>query len=608
MCRRKIVWFVVLSGLVVFCSLASAERTIIDNERGGFFTYPLDQKWDQVGICVGLDEPNRYPYEKMTAEAIKGIHARLQHFEQVEKLNYSRFPFQEFTDFEADEIARGREPLWVTTTYKGEKKKVLFSWHARHEWGDSQAVNIRDDRFIHFLIHNYVYKTLDKQMLPGWWVGLDNCAFVYGLYGIWDEKHEWIDKPTWDKPFPQNDQEWLDAAKYCFRRIKDLAPDIRFICNEGTSSDMSQYADIFGITDGIIMEGFLNSDKDRDKNWGMLSRLSGVNKNRVQVFQCSRGMDDPNRLLDMYIAYSIFRGYDSFFNAKDGNSVEIAPTLYQEVKNALGSPVGITHNEHEEGMSEGYQLHWRECEGGIAYYNRTGKSKTITLPAGRSCYSPDGQKVESITLDDLRGTYVTYATGSRAAKPTINPRRAQTVTGPLSVTLETATAGGVIRYTTNGAEPDANCPEYTGPITLDKSTSVKAKTFASGKLDSFAGSATYTITNVAPTVEFYMSADRGSEFLSPHYPLVMLSNPSGKTVTVRYAVAGGTAQAGSDFVLADGTVTFMPGEIYRRFPVEIKNDSSAEADEYIVIKLSEPTNAQIGKKYLYFYTIVDNDD
>ena len=51
-------------------------------------------------------------YNAMQAEAIKGIHARAQHFE-IEGPNYSGFPSQELKDYEADEISQGRDPIWT---------------------------------------------------------------------------------------------------------------------------------------------------------------------------------------------------------------------------------------------------------------------------------------------------------------------------------------------------------------------------------------------------------------------------------------------------------------------------------------------------------------
>jgi hypothetical protein len=56
---------------------------------------------------------------------------------------------------------------------------------------------------------------------------------------------------------------------------------------------------------------------------------------------------------------------------------------------------------------------------------------------------------------------------------------------------------------------------------------------------------------------------------------VTLAPVSGKTVTVHYATSSGTADAGSDFTSASGTLTFSPGQTSKTFNVSIFNDSGS---------------------------------
>jgi hypothetical protein len=72
-----------------------------------------------------------------------------------------------------------------------------------------------------------------------------------------------------------------------------------------------------------------------------------------------------------------------------------------------------------------------------------------------------------------------------------------------------------------------------------------------------------------------------------------LSAPSGKTVTVNYATADGTANAGSDYTLKTGTLTFNPGITAVAVSVVVAGDTSAEADESFFINLSAAANAVI---------------
>jgi hypothetical protein len=73
---------------------------------------------------------------------------------------------------------------------------------------------------------------------------------------------------------------------------------------------------------------------------------------------------------------------------------------------------------------------------------------------------------------------------------------------------------------------------------------------------------------------------------------VSLSAASGKTITVKYQTANGTATAPSDFTaLSLTTLTFQPGVQSMNVNVSIKGDALNEADETFLINLSAPSNA-----------------
>jgi len=73
-----------------------------------------------------------------------------------------------------------------------------------------------------------------------------------------------------------------------------------------------------------------------------------------------------------------------------------------------------------------------------------------------------------------------------------------------------------------------------------------------------------------------------------------LSAPSGRTVTVNYATADGTATlADNDYVAAIGTLTFSPGVTSKVVPVTIIGDTKVEADETFTVNLSSPVNVTL---------------
>jgi hypothetical protein len=76
---------------------------------------------------------------------------------------------------------------------------------------------------------------------------------------------------------------------------------------------------------------------------------------------------------------------------------------------------------------------------------------------------------------------------------------------------------------------------------------------------------------------------------------VTLSAASTSAVTVGYSTANGTASAGSDYIAANGTLAFKPGETEKTISVSIAGDTNIEQDETFTVTLSSPVNARIAK-------------
>jgi aryl-phospho-beta-D-glucosidase BglC (GH1 family) len=75
---------------------------------------------------------------------------------------------------------------------------------------------------------------------------------------------------------------------------------------------------------------------------------------------------------------------------------------------------------------------------------------------------------------------------------------------------------------------------------------------------------------------------------------VSLSQAATQPVTVNYATADGTAQAGLDYLATSGSLTFAPGETTKTISVTILADNLAEPDETFFINLSGAINGTIG--------------
>lgn len=82
------------------------------------------------------------------------------------------------------------------------------------------------------------------------------------------------------------------------------------------------------------------------------------------------------------------------------------------------------------------------------------------------------------------------------------------------------------------------------------------------------------------------------------------SNPT----TIDYAVTGGTATGGGiDYTLASGTATIAATQSSETIDFTINQDVSLEADETVIVTLSNPDNAALGDNDTFTYTITNDD-
>jgi chitinase len=88
---------------------------------------------------------------------------------------------------------------------------------------------------------------------------------------------------------------------------------------------------------------------------------------------------------------------------------------------------------------------------------------------------------------------------------------------------------------------------------------------------------------------------------------VALSAISGRTITVNYATANGTAQAGSDYQARSGTLTLLAGWSAATISIPITGDAVAEGDETLLVTLSTPSGATLADSQAVG-TILDDDN
>ena len=77
-------------------------------------------------------------------------------------------------------------------------------------------------------------------------------------------------------------------------------------------------------------------------------------------------------------------------------------------------------------------------------------------------------------------------------------------------------------------------------------------------------------------------------------------------MTVDYAVTGTATGSGTDYTLADGTLTISAGSSSGTITVAgIVNDGSDEGNETVILTLSSPSNATLGSDDVHTFTILD---
>jgi uncharacterized delta-60 repeat protein len=123
-----------------------------------------------------------------------------------------------------------------------------------------------------------------------------------------------------------------------------------------------------------------------------------------------------------------------------------------------------------------------------------------------------------------------------------------------------------------------------------------------------AASATVTIHDNDGTIEFAKVSYSVQENAGQAEVLVNYSGSTNRLVTVDYAATAGTATAGFDFVLTNGTLTFLPGETSKSFFVPIIDDLVVEPTETVNLILRNPSGgAPLGGQNTAVLRIIDDD-
>jgi len=607
MTLRKVLIAFLLTVLCLWSQggMAWAQRTVIDKEVGAIYSIPDGFPYSDFGAYVGAAPPGT-----LDPAALKVSYARFHVFQPSDDTGIG-FPYTALRQYESQEVAAGRPPIFVTATYMGKIRPVLFSWSlgllngipttSPNVW--QYAVNVQDDRFIKFWINKYIRPVVWQPQYdsPNVWFELDECAFDWDLYGVLDDTNHFVAGVPWNSLFPQNASEYLAGIQRFFTQLKQLAPDIMTMANVGSMGDPTQFPATFANIPAIMIEDIYSwhsSPTAYIRNKFYTQTAINVywfgSQGRPAILRAWLPPNDAASVVTAFVVYSLLKGPNFFFApALQGSSpnpyIAIPPSEWEGMNGALGKPVGAMQSQLGSGLAGGYQLFWRQFEGGLVYLNLTGSTETVQLPSGQQYFDSQGTPITQITIPDLTGYCVLFSNMRRADKPQIAVRSGSEVTSPFPLTLSSDNAEGAIRYTLDGSNPSQTSTLYTGPFTLSNTAMVSATTSLAGYLDSFVSTASYTVSSGPPQVQFATSADSWID--GNYYPLLVLSSVSSQPVAVSYTITG------NGFLPITGSVSFLPYELYRYFPITVPSGLRA------TVTLSQPSNAVLGQVTAFQYMI-----
>lgn len=398
---------------------------IVPAELGTLFAEPNGFSYAQLGARVGMMH-DTHEFAQMTPESIKIIQARFHVFKPSDETQWAYFPYSAFQRWDRQEQAAGRPALFITASYAGKRRPVLWKpslalegglpTAARSDW--KYAVNVGDERFVRFWVSQYVRGTLWRNLtnLSNLWVGLDECMFTLGQYGVLDDHQRFVGEVTWDHEFPQNETQYILSVRKFFMGLKKFDPEVRVATNVG-SMQWDLFPMAFGSADGMMAEEIYFADAAtsvaRESIYHHYNAYAWASsQEKAMVLRSEVPPGDGDSIRSSLVSYLLLKGTNTSYAPRiPGTTLALPPVKYKDMQSTLGQPVGALNSTKEPvNAGEGYRLYWREFQSGIVYLNFTGHTKTIVLPNSRPWADATGVPVTAISVPDRKGTFVTSRT------------------------------------------------------------------------------------------------------------------------------------------------------------------------------------------------------
>ena len=298
-----------------------------------------------------------------------------------------------------------------------------------------------------------------------------------------------------------------------------------------------------------------------------------------------------------------------------GGSVLDASANFQSV---IGDQFTIVNNDGNDavvgtfaGLAEGADLTLGGLAFTISYQGGSGNDVVLTRVTSPAPPPP------TISIDDVSVNEGNSGSTDAIFTLTLSAPSDQTVTVDYETADESATspddyvsASGTLAF--NPGETSKTITVQVNGETLneDDETFIVSlrKSTNSGLVDS-EGRATIMNDDAEPTISVGDAsvAEGNSGSVDVALP-VTLSTASGKTVTVNFATADGSAteHPGNDYAGVSGVITFAPGETDDEVDVTVNGDTNVESDETFFVNLTSPTNSSVADGQGQG-TIIDDD-
>ena len=226
-----------------------------------------------------------------------------------------------------------------------------------------------------------------------------------------------------------------------------------------------------------------------------------------------------------------------------------------------------------------------------------------------------GAGVPQISISDTTITEGNSGTKNLTFTVRLSAASPQTVSVNYATANDTATAGS--DYTAKSGTLTFNPGEVSKTITIaikgdlldevNERFRVNLSNVINATISDSQGIGTITDDDATPSFRINnVSLSEGNNGTKNATFTVSLSAASGRTTSVNFATANGTAIAGSDYTATSGILTFAPGETSKTINVAILGDTIIEPNETFFVNLSNATNATISDDQ-GIGTITDDD-